>query len=140
MVEQQVADHEDALALGRQVHEVLRVGDAQRQRLLDEHVLAGQEQGARERVMMDGGGRDHGRLHFGIGRHLLDTRRGSGLRILRGGALEPVGVAVAQAREPGPGQGGEIADEVGPPIPRSDHRDADLLRHFPSTSFRVPRR
>jgi hypothetical protein len=134
VVEQQVADHQNPIALAGEAHQLLGVLDAEGEWLLDVNVLARLEQRAGDGMVLGGrGGNDHALDVWGRG-DVLEPNAGSRARMLRRGLREPRRIRVAERHQLRARQRGEIADQVGAPVSGPDHRDPDRLRHPPASS------
>jgi len=127
-----VADRELEAALARDADQLVRLGGGLRQRLLDEHVLAGEQRLAGERIVRAfRGGRDDDRVDRRIGQQLAVVE-GRGRRIGLGGDFgEPVGPDLGDV-QPGhlracrAGVGANAAAPAG-----ADDADVDLLHGSP---------
>ena len=75
VVEQEVAGHQDEVALGGERDELVHLGALHRRRLLDEDVLAGLERLLGERVVGRHRRRDHDRVELGVGQQLGEVGR-----------------------------------------------------------------
>ena len=103
-VEERVARHQHEVLPARQLDQLPRIGDRGRQRLLDEHVLAGREGGGGQRVM----GRDRSRERDGVDgairEHLVEALQQRHAGIPRPHLGERLRVLVAQRGELGGGK------------------------------------
>ena len=121
VVEQQVAGHQDEVALGGERDELVHLGALHRRRLLDEDVLAGLERLLRERVVRRHGRRDHDRVELGVGQQLGEVARGPRARIAR---REGRALLLVEVADPGEvGEDVEVAGEVRAPVAEPDQAD-----------------
>ena len=136
MVEQQVAGHQDEVALLRQSDELLHLLAAHRRRLLDEDVLPRLERLLREGVVRRHRRRDHDGLDVvvreKVGERARHARGRIPLRVL--GAARLVRVA-------DPGEVGELADHTDDVLPPpADARVGDAGQSFQTFSLVIPAR
>ncbi len=120
VVAQQMPDHQDAAAVAGQLDQRVALEELQRQRLLDEDVLA-RGQGAPDMLAMQRGGRgDRHGVAFGIVQDGFEGLAGDG--ILAGGLGKGLG------RDVGNGvqrvQAGQVAGDLLAPIAAADTRHA----------------
>jgi hypothetical protein len=119
-----MADHEPSVEAPCQGGQLLGLPEIERERLLDEDMLAGQ-QGARGEVVMGrrlGGDRD--RLDRRLGQNLLE---GQGSAAVSGrDRLDRLGMVVGDGSEAA--QFGKAADQVLPPGAAADHRNLNARR------------
>ena len=135
VVEQQMAGHEDEVALRRERDELVDLVALHRGRLLDEHVLAGLERPLREVVVRRHRSRDHDRVQRCVLEHLVEGRRPAGVRVA---ALELRILALGRIAEPGEvGEVGEVARQILPPLSEAGLPDPDA-HSFQTLSECVP--
>ena len=135
VVEQQVAGHEDEVALLRERDELVDLVTLHRRGLLDEDVLARLERLLRELVVRRHRSRDDDRVERRVLEHLLE---GVGPARLRIAAPELVRLPLGRIAEPGEvGEVGEVAREVLPPLAEAGLADPDA-HSFQTLSERLP--
>ena len=119
MVLQQVADHQGPLRVGSECGELPCLGDVQRQRLLDEDVLASDECGAAE-VGVGGsrGGDDH-RIDLRVRKHLVPASRAGVAALRKLAGQRRIGIDDRRQRT----QLVEVADKVLPPVAAAGDSD-----------------
>ena len=126
MVEEQVAGHEGEAALLGQVGDELGLRGRQRERLLDEGVLAGKQGPARKLGVRRRGRRDHDRVERLVLEEIVEAVGRPRLGVAGAVALEPVRVQVAEPHELRVWEVGKVPREVG--TPRAEAREADSDR------------
>ena len=124
VVEQQVAGHQDELALRGEADELLHLHGAHRGRLLDEDVLPRFERLLRERVVGRHRRRDDDCLEVGSGEHLCVVLVDRDVRIARGEPPAQLRVEVAERDERA--EIVEVPREVRAPVAEADQADARL--------------
>ena len=133
VVEQQMAGHQDEVALRGEPDQLVHLGCAHRGRLLDEHVLAGRQRLLRQLVVSRHRRGDHYGLKCLVGQHFVESRGGFRLRKPSSEQRQLFRGHVAQPREVG--EVVEVAREVRSPV--AEPGDADprhSFQTFPSTS------
>ena len=124
VVDEQVVDHQDAVAGVGQGGHLASIRAGQRERLLDEDVLAGFEDALRERGVRGNRCGDDHRVRLGIAEDVIELPREA-----RGGVRGPVTlehllVQIAAPPELGLWEPREVAGEVGAPVVHPHHADA----------------
>ncbi len=134
VVDEQVAEHEATPpGLGR-VEQILHLGRAQGDRLLDDDVLAGLEGLLGERVVRGHRGRDDHGVERLVTEQLVEIVGHHGVGEEAAG-FGPVGLLeVAAVGELGIGQAVEVARQVRAPVAQTHHAHADLVTHVASPS------
>ena len=130
---QQVADHHDPRPLGGQGLQLPGLGDRPGQRLLHEHVLAGQQGAPGQGVV--GGHRcrhDH-RVQRLVLDQVVEASRHPGLGELRREPGLPLLVRVAAPDQLGAGQLREVAGQVRAPVAEADDAHAKAIAHSTCT-------
>jgi hypothetical protein len=125
VVLEQVPDHQDPARAARRVDGPLGVGDRLRERLLDEAVLAGLQHPHAQLGMRRDGCGEHDRVERGVREQVVELAGQARAREARGEPLADVLARVAQPRELGAGQRGEVAREVRAPVAEPDDADRD---------------
>ena len=92
-VEERVTRHQHEVLPARQLDQLPRIGDRGRQRLLDEHVLAGRERGGGQRVM----GRDRSRERHGVDGAIREHLRRSSAAAARRDTAPPTSVSALES-------------------------------------------
>ena len=136
MEEQQVPDHEPAVGVLGGLDELARLGDRERERLLDEEVLAGGEHAHAERMVGRHRGRDRDTVDGVVGEHLVEV--GGHARL---GVQLAVAAQVVVGEVAGPGEladASEVASEVRAPVAQADDRQPQGARHRRITLSSAP--
>ena len=120
VVQQDVADHQDAGLLGRQGHQPPAVFGVQRQRLFDEHVFARLQTLPDDVIVRRRPGRHSHRPDAGIGQHVGEPGREARRRAVEPQRVQTGLVRVTDALKDT--QLGKNPDKVLAPIPASDYR------------------
>ena len=126
LIDEQMPHHQDHVPVLGGVDQLARLGGTVRERLLDEHVLAGLDRGHGDLEMRRRGRGDRHRLAVG-GQRRAVIREQRRLRVAFAVLVEPFGVAVDDATERV--QLVEIADDVLAPGTGADHHDSHTSAH-----------
>ena len=124
VVVQDVPDHQGEAAAQRGGREVARLPHLERDRLLDEHVLAGVERAARQRMVVRRLGDDRDRVDLAARQHLLEEEVAPAVP---GDERLDRRLVVIDDR-PERAELGEVAHEVAAPGAAADHGDARVRR------------
>lgn len=123
-----MVDEQHAARLRGELRELLGLGPASGERLLDEDVPAALERLAHPTVVGPGRRRDHHRFDRGIGDRLGGIYAEPHARIAATGRVEPRTIEVADPDDAAAVVVVEIADQVRAPVTRTDDGDADHAR------------
>src|SRR5438105_1417106 len=134
VVDERVPDHEHAPGPAGGRDDGFGVGDGPRERLLDEHVLAGGEGLLREGAVRRDRRHHADRVDGGIRQQLAVVRRRADRREPFVEGAEPLGVEVGDGHDVGAGCLAEVADEIRSPVARADHAHPQRAGHAKTRS------
>src|SRR4051794_9166680 len=140
VVLEQVADHQHAIGPPRRFDDALGARHRQRERLLDEAVLARLEHAHRELGVGGHRRREDDGVEPRIGEHLLEVVREPRARMARRDALARGRVPVAAPAELDARQRVVVAREVRAPVAEPHDRDADRRHSWTVLRLSAPRR
>src|SRR5262249_28620192 len=98
--------------------------------LLDQDVETGLQAPRRDREVGGDGGGDGHRVEGNL-EELVERRHPSDVPVVAGDGLQPLRIRVADRHHLGEGAGGEVADEVRPPVARADDGDLESAHGIP---------